>query len=133
MQYFFKFMAALGLRCCMRAFSSCGERGRFLQFCGFLVAVASLVAEHWLQAHGLQQLWLTGSRAQAQYLWRTGLVAPRHVGSSRTRARTHVPCIGNQSLNHCATREALHLLLLSHGMAGFMLSTAKQSVDTRYL
>ena len=35
-----------------------------------------------------------------------GLVAPRHVGSSQTRARTHVPCIGRQILNHCATREA---------------------------
>ena len=34
-----------------------------------------------------------------------GLVAPRHVGSSQTRARTHVPCIGRQILNHCATRE----------------------------
>ena len=33
-----------------------------------------------------QQLWLAGSRAQAQQLWHTGLVAPRHVGSSRTRA-----------------------------------------------
>ena len=50
-------------------------------------------------------MWLTGSRAQAQKLWRTGLVALRHVGSSRTRARTHVPCIGRQILNHCATRE----------------------------
>ena len=36
-----------------------------------------------------------------------GLVAPRHVGSSQTRAWTHVPCIGRQILNHCATREAL--------------------------
>ena len=36
-----------------------------------------------------------------------GLVAPRHVGSSQTRARTHVSCIGRQILNHCATREAL--------------------------
>ena len=44
--------------------------------------------------------------AQAQWLWRTGLVAPRHVGSSQTRARTRVPCIGRQILNHCATREA---------------------------
>ena len=35
-----------------------------------------------------------------------GLVAPRHVGSSQTRARTRVPCIGRQILNHCATREA---------------------------
>ena len=34
-----------------------------------------------------------------------GLVAPRHVGSSRTRAPTHVPCIGRQILNHCTTRE----------------------------
>ena len=33
------------------------------------------------------------------------LVAPWHVGSSRTRAQTHVPCIGRWILNHCATRE----------------------------
>ena len=30
-----------------------------------------------------------------------------HVGSSRTRAQTRVPCIGRQILNHCATREVL--------------------------
>ena len=45
--------------------------------------------------------------AQAQQLWLTDLVAPQHVGSSQTRARTRVPCIGRQILNHCATREAL--------------------------
>ena len=28
------------------------------------------------------------------------------MGSSRTRARTRVPCIGRQILNHCTTREA---------------------------
>ena len=39
-------------------------------------------------------------------MWRTGLVAPWHVGSSQSRARTRVPCIGRQILNHCATREA---------------------------
>ena len=55
-----------------------------------------------------RQLWLAGSRAQAQQLWHTGLVAPWHVGSSRTRARTRVPCIGTWILNHCATREALY-------------------------
>ena len=48
--------------------------------------------------------------AQAQQLWLTGPVAPRHVGSSQTRARTRVPCIGRQTLNHCATREAPVLL-----------------------
>ncbi|KAJ8796977.1 hypothetical protein J1605_001787 [Eschrichtius robustus] len=34
-------------------------------------------------------------------------VALRHVGSSWTRARAHVPRIGRRILNHCATREAL--------------------------
>ena len=53
-----------------------------------------------------QQLWLMGSRVQAQQLWRTGLVAPWPVGPSWTRARTHVPCIGRWILNHCTTREA---------------------------
>ena len=50
--------------------------------------------------------------AQAQQLWLTGLVAPRHVGSSQTRARTRVPCIGRWILNHCATREALSNVLV---------------------
>ena len=36
-----------------------------------------------------------------------GLVALWHGGSSRTRAQTHVPCIGRRILNHCATREVL--------------------------
>ena len=48
-----------------------------------------------------------GSRAQAQQLWLTGLVALRHVGSSWTGARTRVACIDRRILNHCATREAL--------------------------
>ena len=47
----------------------------------------------------------TGSRAQAQYLWHTGFVALRHVGSSFTRARTHVPYIGRRILRHCAIKE----------------------------
>ena len=57
--------------------------------------------------HGLHQLWLAGFRAQAQQLWHRGLVAPQHVGSSWTRARTCVPCIGRQILNRCATGEVL--------------------------
>ncbi|XP_066870120.1 uncharacterized protein [Kogia breviceps] len=43
---------------------------------------------------------------QAQRPWLTGPAAPRHVGSSRTGARTCIPCIGRRTLNHCATREA---------------------------
>ena len=43
----FLFLAALGLRCCARAFSSCGERGLlFVAVRGLLMAVASLVAKH---------------------------------------------------------------------------------------
>ena len=99
------FVAARGL------FSSCGERELlFVVVRGLLIAVASLVAEHGLQVHGPPQLWHVGSRVQAQQLWHVGLVAPRHVGSSWTRARTRVPCIGRRILNHCATREALALL-----------------------
>ena len=42
-------MAALGLCCCVWAFSSCGERGLlFIVVCGLLIVVASLVAEHGL-------------------------------------------------------------------------------------
>ena len=52
--YPFKFIylfifAALGLRCCTRAFSSCGEPGLlFIAVRGLLIAVASLVAERGL-------------------------------------------------------------------------------------
>ena len=43
------FLAVLGLRCCARVFSSCGERGLlFVAVCGLLIAVASLVVEHGL-------------------------------------------------------------------------------------
>ena len=52
-----------------------------------------------------QQLWFAGSRAQAQQLRHVDLVALQHVGSSRTRTRTHVLCIGRRIVNHCTTRE----------------------------
>ena len=43
------FFAALGLRWCARAFSSCGERGLlFVVVRSLLITVASLVAEHGL-------------------------------------------------------------------------------------
>ena len=57
------------------------------------VAVASLVAERGLRGSGLSSCG-SGSRAQAQRLCRTGLAAPRHVGSSQIRDRTLVSCIG---------------------------------------
>ena len=46
-KFIYLFLAALGLRCCTQAFSSCGERGPlFIAVRGFLIAVASLVAKH---------------------------------------------------------------------------------------
>ena len=47
--FIYLYLAALGLCCCARAFSSCSERGLlFVAVRGLLIAVASLVAEHGL-------------------------------------------------------------------------------------
>ena len=62
-----------------------------------------------------------GSRASvvqhvAQRLWLMGTAhgcAPRHVGSSPTRDRTRVPCIGSWILNHWTTREVLDFFFFS--------------------
>ena len=55
------FFIALGLHCCARGFSSCGEQG----LCG-------VQASHWGG--------FSCCGAQAQYLWCIGLVAPWHAG-----------------------------------------------------
>ena len=87
----------------------------FIAVCG-LSLVATVGGYSSLQCVGFLLQWLlllrsTGSRCigfsscgtWAKELWLRGLVAPWHVGSSRHRARTHVPCIGRRILNHCAT------------------------------
>ena len=59
---------------------------------------------------GIQWLWLTSSRALAQYFQRLGLgvavpgliVALPYVGSALTRDQIHISCIGRQILYHCA-------------------------------
>ena len=59
--FIYLFMAVLGLRCCARAFSSCGEWGSlFIAVHGPLIIVASLVVEHRLQTRRLSSC---GSRA----------------------------------------------------------------------
>ena len=40
-----------------------------------------------------------------------GLVAPCHMGSSQTRDRTHIACIGRLILNHWTTREVVVTIL----------------------
>ena len=89
------FLAAMGFHRCVRAYPSCSDRG-LLCSCSaqVLTEVASL-------------LWSTGSRVhRRRELPHTGLVALRRVGSSRTRDRTHVPCIGRRILNPWTTKEA---------------------------
>ena len=47
--FIYLILAALSLRCCTRAFSSCGEWGLlFIVVRGLLIEVASLVVEHGL-------------------------------------------------------------------------------------
>ena len=59
--FIYLYLAVLGLRFCVRAFSSCGERGPlFIAVHGPLTAVASLVAEHKLQTRRLSSC---GARA----------------------------------------------------------------------
>ena len=80
-----------------------------------LTAEASLVSDHRLQgarasAAAVRRLCscmqLPGSRAQAQYLWRTVVVAPRHVGSG---------------IKLCLQRWQMDSFLLSHqGSPGFV-------------
>ena len=97
LHFFFKFLKInlsyyfyLWLLLCP-GFSSYCEQGLLSSF--------SVQASHcglwWLLLLGS-----TGSRVQAQQLWHTGLVAPRHVGSSQTRNQTLHWQADSQPLNH---------------------------------
>ena len=104
---FYLFMAALGLRFCARAFSSCGKRGPlFIAVRGPLTIVAPLLAEHRLQMLRLSNC---GSWAQLlRGMWdlpRPGLepVSPALAGGFSTTAPPGKP--DRWILNHRATRE----------------------------
>ena len=89
----------------------------------FLIVFFFLVVYFWLHwvfaaARRLSLVAVTGGQSSLRCasfsLWWLHLlpalvarasVALQHVGSSQTRDRTRVPCIGRQTLNHCATRE----------------------------
>ena len=84
---FFFFLAALGLRCCTRAFSSCSEqRLLFVAVRGLLTAVDSLVVKHGLQAHRLQQLWRMGF---SSCVMRASVVVPHGLQSSGSVVVVH--------------------------------------------
>ena len=73
-------------------------------------------------------LLLAEHRLQTRRLGNCGSGAPRHVGSSQTRAQTRVPCIGRQILNHCATRETPFLPFKERHFALLILLTAPINV-----
>ena len=80
----------------------------FFLFLNFYLFFGGTRASH---CCGLSRCGAQAPGVQAQWPWLTGPATPRHVGSSRTGARTRVPCIGRRTLNHCATREARKLFL----------------------
>ena len=91
----------LGLLCCSGFFLAGVSRGYSLVVVyRLLIAVASLLWSTGSRVLGLQKLELPGSRAQAQQWWCTGLIVPRHVGSSQTRDQTHASYIGRWMLYH---------------------------------
>ena len=79
------------------AFSSCCEQG-LLSGCGARASCCSGFSCSVAEVQGCVGFSSCSS-------W--GLAALRHVESSWTRNRTHVPCIGRGILNHQATREVL--------------------------
>ena len=101
--FIYLFLAVLGLHCSAWAshcggFSCCRARA--------LGAQASVVVVHGLSSCGS---WALEHRLSS---CGTRAVVPWHVGSSWTRDRICVPCIGRQILNHGATREVPEILNL---------------------
>ena len=85
-------MSVLAVCRCAQAFSSCGK-------------AAALSVEQGLSSPWLLLLWST--RCRHMSLWPKGLTALRHVESSHSRDRAHVPHIGRQIPNQWTTREVL--------------------------
>ena len=98
----------LGLQCCMRAFSSF-SRARGLPFTathGLLIAVASLVMEHWLSGTWSSVLAARGLLAAG------GLsICPRAHGIFPDQASNLCPLQGRQIPNLWTTREVPLLLI----------------------
>ena len=86
---------ALGLGCCLRAFSGCSAQPSGCQ--GFCCCST----QAWGACASQGYWWcLLGPRVcRLQELWLMVFVAPQHVESSQTRDWTHVPCGGGRFLS----------------------------------
>ena len=90
----FFFLAALGLCCFARAFSSCGVQS---SPCGGFSCCGARALDAWASVVVAHRLYSARSVVVAH-----GLSCSTACG---IRARTRVPCIGRRILNHRATRE----------------------------
>ena len=111
LSFVYVFLAARGLICCVRAFSSCSERG-LLSSCGAGVSPCSgfsCCGAHAPGCLGFSSV-VPGLWRQAQQLWCMGFVS-HHMESSQTRDPTRVPCTGRWILNHWTTREVPSYLI----------------------
>ena len=118
------FLAALGLRCVVWAFSSSSRRGLlFIEVGGLLILVASLLfLSLGSRVHGVR--WLV-----ACWLQSTGSVAVVHglIYSKACRIfpdQGWNPCIGWQVLIHCATRKPILQSLLIFSLHYLFVSLA---------
>ena len=113
-------MAVLGLRFCVRAFSSCGKQGPlFIAVHGPLTIAASLVAEHRLQTRRLSN---RGSRAQLlPGMWdlpRPGLepLSPAPAGRFSTTAPPGKP------------KHVLHPIITEHHLTSISFSLLTNAI-----
>ena len=110
--FIYLFLAVLGLGCCGQAFFNCDRQG--------LLSIAEDNFSLWwlllFQSMALGYVGLSGCSTWAQQL------CHGHVGSSRTRDQTCVPCTGKQTLVHYITRKVFFLsFILSLSLSLFLI------------
>lgn len=100
---YFLFLLVLGLSLLFQGLSlvAVGRVYSLLQSMGFPLLRLLLLQSKGYRGCGLQQLRFTGSRAQAQQWWHTGLSSSVLCGIFPD----HVSCIARQIPNHCTTKE----------------------------
>ena len=117
------FLAVVSLHRSSWAFSSCSEQG-LLSSCG--ARASHCAGSSGCRAQALEYESFHSCGTWAQQLWRAGTVALRHIGSSWTRDRTHVPCIDRWILNHWTAKNVPEMLFWIESSRKGLLRTQAQ-------
>ena len=98
--YLFIYFWLLSVFSASRAFLQLrgAEAALYLVVCGLLIAVASFVAEHGLQGMQTSVVVVPGLQSTDSVVVELRAQLLRHVGSSWTRDKTRVSCIGRRIL-----------------------------------